>query len=99
MRQKNTDPFRSGQRRDARRGVALHILLQLLSAGLLLWVRRYILWRWLDLLLLLMAVVPLLIAGSDAGIGQPLEAGYGCNTDKGKFVCRKEKENYGSDIE
>ena len=51
------------------------------------------------LLLLLMAVVPLLIAGSDAGIGQPPEAGYGCNTDKGKFVCRKEKESYGSDIE
>ena len=51
MRQKNTDPFRSGQRRDARRGVA---------AGLLLWVRRYILWRWLDLLLLLMAAADLI---------------------------------------
>ena len=43
MRQKNTDPFRSGQRRDARRGVAL-----------------YILWRWLDLLLLLMAAADLI---------------------------------------
>ena len=58
-RPKSTDPHKREQQRSVARGVALHIALQLLSAAALLWLRTLTVRRWLDGLLLVVAVLDL----------------------------------------